>query len=128
MLNLLGELRSRGLGILFITHDLSLGYYSSQRTVILSRGVIVEMGSTQRVYANPLHPYTRTLLASVPQLRKRWSEVENELGVGEAAAAPACVYHAARPKGTNGTGARGLVEAEPDHFVACSGAPGGTCT
>jgi ABC-type oligopeptide transport system ATPase subunit len=38
VLNLLGDLKARGLGILFITHDLSLGYYSSQRTVILRPG------------------------------------------------------------------------------------------
>ena len=66
VLNLLGELKARGLGILFITHDLSLGNYISERTVILRRGLIVEMGATQKVFGNPLHPYTRTLVASVP--------------------------------------------------------------
>jgi peptide/nickel transport system ATP-binding protein len=60
VLNLLGELKARGLGILFITHDLSLGYYSSERTMILWRGKVVEMGATEKVYGNPLHP-TRCL-------------------------------------------------------------------
>jgi peptide/nickel transport system ATP-binding protein len=72
VLNLLGDLKERGLGILFVTHDLSLGNYISDSTVILRHGRIVEMGDTSRVFGNPLHPYTRMLLASVPQLHRRW--------------------------------------------------------
>jgi ABC-type oligopeptide transport system ATPase subunit len=73
VLNLLGDLRARGLGVLFITHDLSLGHYISDRTVILRRGRVVEMGSTPRVFGNPVHPYTKMLLASVPQLHRKWA-------------------------------------------------------
>jgi peptide/nickel transport system ATP-binding protein len=72
VLNLLAELRERGLGVLFITHDLSLGNYISSRTIILRRGSIVEMGETRRVYDNPQHPYTRLLLESVPRLHEKW--------------------------------------------------------
>src|SRR5919106_4475476 len=72
VLNLLGDLRSRGLGILFITHDLSLGNYISDQTVILRRGEVVEQGPTERVFGRPEHPYTRALLASVPQLHRKW--------------------------------------------------------
>jgi peptide/nickel transport system ATP-binding protein len=75
VLNLLGELKSRGLAILFITHDLSLGNYISDTTVILRHGEIVEHGATERVFANPQHPYTQMLLASVPRLHSRWQEV-----------------------------------------------------
>ncbi|HEX6762119.1 MAG TPA: ABC transporter ATP-binding protein [Gaiellaceae bacterium] len=74
VLNLLGGLRERGLGILFITHDLSLGNYISDRTLILRRGEIVEMGETESVFGNPQHAYTRMLLASVPQIRHKWEE------------------------------------------------------
>jgi len=74
VLNLLGELKTRGLGILFITHDLSLGNYISDRVVILRRGAVVEMGATERVFGNPLHAYTRALLASVPQLHTKWAD------------------------------------------------------
>jgi ABC-type oligopeptide transport system ATPase subunit len=99
VLNLLGDLKARGLGILFITHDLSLGHYLSDRTVILRRGRVVEMGATARVFGNPLHPYTRTLLASVPQLHRKWSEAERvEAGSLDAAGE--------------------LVEVEDDHLVA----------
>jgi ABC-type oligopeptide transport system ATPase subunit len=74
VLNLLGDLKARGLGILFITHDLSLGNYISDRTVILRHGAIVELGETGKVYGNPQHPYTRMLLASVPELGRRWAD------------------------------------------------------
>lgn len=72
VLNLLAELKDKGLGILFITHDLSLGHYLSDRAVILREGEIVEIGQTTEVFAGPTHPYTRTLLDSVPQLHQKW--------------------------------------------------------
>jgi oligopeptide/dipeptide ABC transporter ATP-binding protein len=72
ILNLLVSLKRSGLAILFITHDLSLGNYVSDRTVILRRGAIVEMGDTVEVFGNPRHPYTRDLLAAVPELHKKW--------------------------------------------------------
>jgi ABC-type oligopeptide transport system ATPase subunit len=72
VLNLLSNLKARGLGVLFITHDLSLGNYISERTIILRRGVMVEMGATQKVFDNPQHEYTRMLLTAVPQLHKKW--------------------------------------------------------
>jgi ABC-type oligopeptide transport system ATPase subunit len=72
VLNLLGDLKAGGLGILFITHDLSLGNYLSDTAVILHRGQVVETGPAERVLARPAHPYTRSLLASVPQLHHNW--------------------------------------------------------
>src|SRR5450759_714393 len=72
VLNLLAELKSRGLSILFITHDLSLGYYISQKSVILYRGCVVEMGPTEQVYHHPLHPYTKMLMAFFPRLAMPW--------------------------------------------------------
>ena len=72
VLNLLGELKARGLGILFITHDLSLGNYISDRTLILRRGVVVESGPTHVVFGDPRHPYTRSLLEAVPHLNQKW--------------------------------------------------------
>ena len=79
VLNLLGDLKARGLGILFITHDLSLGNYISDTAVILHRGEIVETGATDRVFGHPQHPYTRSLLASVPQLHRKWDRDERRL-------------------------------------------------
>ena len=103
VLNLLGDLKARGVGILFITHDLSLGNYISDRTIILRRGCVVEMGATAMVFGNPVHPYTRMLLSAVPQLHTKWAEGalsgEPRQIVSEQAAGP-------------------LVEIEADHYVA----------
>ncbi len=72
VLNILGDLRERGLGVLFVTHDLALGNYVSDRVVIMQHGRIVEMGPTPKVFAAPAHPYTRMLLTCVPQLTTKW--------------------------------------------------------
>lgn len=120
VLNLLGDLKAKGLGVLFITHDLSLGNYISERTVILRRGSVVEMGATDRVFGNPLHPYTRALVASVPQLHRSWDEVERELRAREVDRADRCVYHERYPIEDGGDGHRpAMAEAEEDHLVAC---------
>jgi peptide/nickel transport system ATP-binding protein len=78
ILNLLVALKRQGLAILFVTHDLSLGNYVSDRTVILRHGAIVEMGATPKVFGNPQHEYTRMLLSAVPELHKKWKH--NPLG------------------------------------------------
>jgi peptide/nickel transport system ATP-binding protein len=72
VLNLLVKLKRQGLAILFITHDLSLGNYASDRTIILRHGAIVEMGATEKIFGNPQHDYTRMLLSAVPELHKKW--------------------------------------------------------
>jgi ABC-type oligopeptide transport system ATPase subunit len=82
VLNLLVKLKRQGLAILFITHDLSLGNYVSDRTIILRHGAIVEMGATEKIFGNPQHDYTRMLLSAVPELRKKWQHTP----VGAAAA------------------------------------------
>jgi peptide/nickel transport system ATP-binding protein len=132
ILNLLGDLKVRGLGILFITHDLSLGNYISERTLILRQGRIVEMGATAKVFGNPLHPYTKMLLASVPHLHDRWGK-EGEVAAAWAAVAAAatpesepCLYHAAFPAGDErpGVARPALATIEPDHLVGCCRADG----
>jgi peptide/nickel transport system ATP-binding protein len=122
VLNLLGDLKSRGVGIVFITHDLSLGNYISEKTVILRRGAVVEMGATEKVFGNPLHPYTRELLCCVPQLHKTWAQVEEELHLtaGSAEREAAGLSPGLHATGETGDdlGAPALVEAEDGHFVA----------
>ncbi|GGO29590.1 oligopeptide ABC transporter ATP-binding protein [Microbispora rosea subsp. aerata] len=115
VLNLLADLRARGLGILFVTHDLSLGNYVSDRTVVLRSGKVVEMGGTDLVFGGPAHPYTRSLLASVPRLHAKWADAPDD-------DAP-CAYHQAPPESRTRPG---LAEVEDGHWVACAGcaAPG----
>lgn len=121
VLNLLADLKSRGLSILFITHDLSLGYYISERAVILYRGCVAEMGATEKLYDNPLHPYTKMLMASVPRLDKKWEEVGIELRGQQAELTRGCVYYERCPIADKDcTRDRpALIEADRDHFVAC---------
>jgi peptide/nickel transport system ATP-binding protein len=123
VLNLLADLKSRGLSILFITHDLSLGYYISERAVLLYRGCVVEMGATEKIYDNPLHPYTKMLMASVPRLDKKWEEVEVDLKAEQSELSSGCVYYercSAAYKNESCERQRPtLIEAESGHFVAC---------
>jgi peptide/nickel transport system ATP-binding protein len=70
LLKMLHELRLRlGLAIVFITHDLALAKYFAWegRIAVMYLGRIVEIGRTPDVIANPAHPYTRALLAAVPE-------------------------------------------------------------
>ena len=73
VLNLLVKLKRQGLAILFITHDLSLGNYVSDRTIILRHGAIAEMGATEKIFGNAQHEYTKMLLTAVPELHKKWA-------------------------------------------------------
>ena len=67
ILRLLEDLRARlGLTMLFITHDLRVAAQVCDRVAVMQRGRIVEQGPTQDVFARPAHPYTRSLLDSVP--------------------------------------------------------------
>lgn len=129
ILNLLISLKRSGLAILFITHDLSLGNYVSDRTVILRRGAIVEMGDTVKVFSNPQHPYTKDLLAAVPELHKKW-----HLEVGEEQAVPVNGVADVRANGQADVLTRAerppqsvrtlepppLTRFEEDHFVAAA--------
>ena len=93
--------------MLFITHDLSLGNYISDRTVILYRGTVVEMGETPKVFANPQHAYTRMLLGSVAQLHEKWKDD----GLGEA-------WKIASAQHQADAATLQMVEVEPGHMVA----------
>lgn len=78
VLNLLGKLaKEKGLSVIFITHDLSLGYYISDYSLIMYRGRIIEMGETATIYNDPIHPYTRLLLRSVPDVGLKWDQKED---------------------------------------------------
>jgi peptide/nickel transport system ATP-binding protein len=69
ILNLLGKLAyEEGMAVLFITHDLSLGYYISAETMIMYKGRVVEYGLSEKVFREPVHPYTKILFASVPDI------------------------------------------------------------
>ncbi|MGL5764047.1 MAG: ATP-binding cassette domain-containing protein [Sarcina sp.] len=65
IVNLLKELKEKEhLTALFIAHDLSMVRYISDRIIVMYKGKIVELGKTQEIYENPIHPYTKLLIAS----------------------------------------------------------------
>ena len=70
ILDLLRELRGRlGMALLLITHDLTIVRRMAERVAVMTRGEIVEAGSTEAVFDRPRHPYTKRLLAAEPKGR-----------------------------------------------------------
>ncbi|MGE7674363.1 ATP-binding cassette domain-containing protein [Lysinibacillus sp. NPDC094403] len=68
VLNLLANLQQQNdLTYLFIAHDLSVVRFITDRTAVIYKGKIVELAETEKLFANPVHPYTRALLSAVPE-------------------------------------------------------------
>lgn len=67
VVNLLKELQKRkGLTYLFIAHDLSMVKYISHKIGVMYKGRLLELGTAEQVYHNPIHPYTKSLLSAIP--------------------------------------------------------------
>ena len=67
ILNLLNEIRAeRDLSYLFIAHDMGVIRYVCDRVAVMKEGRIVEEGDVDEIFENPVHPYTKSLLAAVP--------------------------------------------------------------
>ena len=105
VLNLLSELqKEHGLTYLFIAHDLSVMRFICDRIAVIHKGVIVELAETEKLFAHPLHPYTRALLSAIP-LPDPKSEKHKKLVIYD----PSCHhYETDKPVWT---------EIEPGHFI-----------
>ena len=105
VLNLMAELqRRRGLTYLLISHDLSVMHFICDRIAVIHLGRIVELSSTEKLFAHPLHPYTRALLSAIP-LPDPAAEKRKVLEVYD----PSCHHYEADPPT--------WTEIEPGHFV-----------
>lgn len=77
IVNLFHEIREKhGISFVYITHDLSTAYYIADQIVIMNQGQIVERGEPQQLMATQEHAFTRTLMDAMPQIGKRWPELE----------------------------------------------------
>jgi len=123
VLNLLLKLQADlGLTYIFISHNLSVVKYVSNRVAVMYFGKIVELGTTDEVMFHPLHPYTQELFAAVPAIGKPLSESELEYQERKNSAALAgCLYYnrcpLAQPYCLKEVPA--LLECSAGHQVAC---------
>ncbi|TQR17581.1 ABC transporter ATP-binding protein [Psychrobacillus soli] len=109
VVNLLKELQEeKGLTYLFIAHDLSMVKYISDRIGVMYFGKLVELATAEELYANPMHPYTQSLLSAIPlpdpnyertRVRKSYDPANHNYQDGEEVA---------------------MREVTPGHFVYCS--------
>ncbi len=129
VVNLLEELQDEfNLTYLFIAHDLSMVRHICDRVAVMYLGKIVELGSTDDVYDNPLHPYTQALLSAVPipdPLKERERQRIIIAGDVPSPARPpiGCNFNTRCPVAIAGICYQEpdpeLVEIEPGHWAAC---------
>ncbi len=102
ILNLLQRLQEElGLTYLFIAHDLGVVRYLADRVSVMYLGQIVEEGTSERIFSDPRHPYTRALLAAVPSLdpARRGAQVRLAGDVPSPSAPPSgCRFHTRCPE------------------------------
>jgi peptide/nickel transport system ATP-binding protein len=110
---------------LFISHDLGLVRYLSDRIVVLYLGRVMEIGPADAVFAGPHHPYTEALLSAVPSIDGTHTERIRLSGEIPSAASPpsGCVFHTRCPRrlstGVCETTEPPLLEEEPGHLLRC---------
>ncbi|QOJ78938.1 ABC transporter ATP-binding protein [Infirmifilum lucidum] len=126
ILSLLKELREEmGLTLLYITHDLSSAWAVADKVAVMYLGKILEYGRVDDVFTNPLHPYTRALLSSVPslspeqKLRKKLllsGEVPNAINIPSGCRLhPRCPFASQKCRVEEPS----LLDAGNGHLVAC---------
>ncbi len=96
VLNILADLRSHlNLTYLFISHNLAVIKYISDKTAVMYKGALVEVGPSNQILSAPLHPYTRDLLEAVPLIGKPFKPpVKGEGGLDSDNIMAACPYYA----------------------------------
>jgi peptide/nickel transport system ATP-binding protein len=126
ILNLLADLQqTERATYLFISHDLGLVRYLSDRIVVLYLGRVMEVGPSETVFAGPHHPYTEALFSAVPSLDGQRPDRIRLTGEIPSAANPpsGCVFHTRCPRrlptGICESTEPPLLEEEPHHQIRC---------
>jgi peptide/nickel transport system ATP-binding protein len=125
ILNLLVELQAqRQVSYVFISHDLGVVRYVSDRIAVLYLGRLMELGPSEIVFDGPHHPYTEALLSAVPTIDGGGRErIKLEGDIPSAASPPSgCVFHTRCPRYLGPVCEETeppLVEAEPGHLMRC---------
>lgn len=123
VLNILTDLQKQmNLTYLFISHNLAVVKYISDRTAVMYKGKIMESGPSRDILMQPQHPYTKALLEAVPIIGKPFvSPKEEDLYVHEKAISTGCVYYNRCPLAEKKClqTYQEIVAKEPNHMVAC---------
>lgn len=109
IINLLNDLKDElGLTIIFIAHDLSVVKYFCDRIAVMYFGKIVELASSDELFKNPLHPYTRSLLSAIPKPNPLTERTRERIVYN-----PQLVHDYSVDKPS-------LVEIQPGHLIYCN--------
>ena len=126
VINLLDSLKEEfGFSFLFISHDLSVVEHIADRVAVMYLGKIVEIATDRSLYQNPLHPYTKALIAAVPRAEAGGKARRKTIIRGDVPSPvdppSGCRFHTRCPKamGHCRTIEPQMLEAQPGHWVAC---------
>lgn len=127
IVNMLEDMQNElGLTYLFIAHDLSVVRHISDRIGVMYLGNMVELGESRELYANPLHPYTKTLLSAVPIPDPEVSRAKKRIVLEGDIPSPmnppsGCRFHTRCPYAQDicRKEVPAWREIEPEHFAAC---------
>ena len=109
IINLLNELKEKmGLSMIFIAHDLSVVKYFCDRIAVMYYGKIVELASSDELFKNPLHPYTRSLLSAIPKPNPLTEKTRKRITYNPQEAHDYSIF---KPS---------LMEIKPGHFIYCN--------
>lgn len=127
IINLMRDLQERlGLTYLFISHDLSVVRYISDRIAVMYLGKVIEIAERRDLYENPVHPYTKALLSAAPIPDPRVAKSRERIVLTGEIPSPinppaGCRFHPRCPlfQGDICKEEQELIEVEPGHYVAC---------